>query len=55
MPAYVLVWDLETVPDFGAMARVHGGDEADEAAAPGTTSGISSPSCPSIGSPASEH
>jgi hypothetical protein len=29
----VLVWDLETIPDLPCVARVHGCDEADEAAA----------------------
>jgi predicted PolB exonuclease-like 3'-5' exonuclease len=30
---HLLVWDLETVPDLAAVARVHGRDEGDEAAA----------------------
>ena len=33
MPNHVLVFDLETVPDLPAIARAHGLDEADEAAA----------------------
>jgi predicted PolB exonuclease-like 3'-5' exonuclease len=31
--SHVLVWDLETIPDLPCVARVHGCDEADEAAA----------------------
>ena len=33
MPNHVLVFDLETVPDLPGIARAHGLDEADEAAA----------------------
>src|SRR3954465_2502283 len=33
MSGHVLIWDLETVPDLAAVARVNGFSEADETAA----------------------
>jgi 3'-5' exonuclease len=49
MAHYVLIFDLETVPDLSAIARAHGLDEADEAGAREAL-GKSSPNTRSIGS-----